>query len=181
MMETNRMSVAPAFLEEGDRLDRGPARGEHRIEDVNPRFAYRGGKFAKVFDRFVARFVAPQADLPHLGGGDEGQKPLHHPEAGPKDGDETQPVGIYGGFPRFLDGGHDVDFVKREVVKGLVSLHDRDFLHEFAEENGSGVLASKQGDLVLEKRMVEEDEVLALADIHGRSPFFAFDSNTFVS
>ena len=71
--------------------------------------------------RLVSYGIPVKTDVSHLGGGHESQDTVHHPKAGPQDGNHGHLfAGDHGGHAGF-NGGLHRDVFQGEVAKGFVS------------------------------------------------------------
>ena len=99
--------------------------------------------------------VTVQADVADLCGGDQVDNRVHHAESGAKNGDNCE----------FFAGKHpngclcnrrfDLDLFRRQITGGLIAHELRDFSHQLAEFLNTGVFVPKQGQLMLNQRMLQ--------------------------
>ena len=82
--------LAAVALDEGDGGGGGAAGGQHGVQDDDVPLGDIGGHLAVVLHRAVGLRVPVQADMAHLGGGNHLDDAVHHAQAGPEDGDDSQ-------------------------------------------------------------------------------------------
>src|SRR5699024_2337034 len=77
-------------LDELDGGGGGAAGGQHGIEDDHVPLGDVGGHLAVVLHRLQGLGVTIQADVAHLGRGDQGENAVHHAQARPQNGHDGQ-------------------------------------------------------------------------------------------
>ena len=99
--------------------------------------------------------VSVQADVAHLGGGDQIQNAVHHPQARPENGNNGQlfardALELAGG-----DGGLDLHVLQGQVPGGLVALQRRHLRDDLPKFLHAGVFIPQDTQLMLEQRVVQ--------------------------
>ena len=148
--------VADALaLEEIDGVGEGAAGGEHGVEEERAHGFGAWGEAEIVFNGLEGFFVAVDADVADLGGGDEVEDAFDHAEAGAEDGDEedllAELLGVAWG-----EGGVDADGAEGEVAGDFVDEEVGEFVEGFAEEFVVGVAVAEDGELVLDEGVAQD-------------------------
>ena len=104
-------------------------------------------------------FVAVQTDVTYLSGGNQRESALHHAETGSHDRYESDLSAADDLGVGKREGSFDLNFLQRKVAGSLVAHEHRDLLNQLAELLGTGVLVPQQGYLVLNQRVVANDNV----------------------
>ena len=94
------------------------------------------------------------------GGGDQVEHAVQEAVAGAEDGDDADLLaGQRLGLHRH-QRGLDVPGLERQVAGDLVAEQEGDLAHQAAELGGRGLLLPGERELVLDQRVVDDDEVL---------------------
>ena len=99
--------------------------------------------------------VPVQADVAHLGGGDQVDDGVHHAKARPQNGDDGQLLARQHPDLGLGDGGFDFHFLGGQIPGGLVAHQLGDFSHQLPEFLDAGVLIPQDRQLVLNERMLQ--------------------------
>lgn len=146
---------AAALLEHREGVAGAAAGGEHRVGDDDRALLDVFRKLAVIDDRFVRLLIAVQADVAHLGDGDEHLQAFDHAHAGSQDRDDGELVSGDSLRRHLADGRFDFHALQRDVAGDLVTHQEGDFLEKFPEILGSGFLHAHDGQLVLDHRVVD--------------------------
>ena len=146
--------LAAVVLHKVDGRHSGAAGGQHGVQDDHVPLGDVVGHLAVVLHGSQGLRVPVQADVAHLGRGDQGEDALHHAQAGPQDGDDGQllarqhPEGPGG------HGGLDLHLFRGQVPGGLIALQGGDLGDDLPELLHAGALVPEDAQLVLQQRMV---------------------------
>ena len=147
--------VAAALLQERDGGGGAAAGGQHGIQHQKLAVLAVVRQLAVVFHRVEGFRIAVQADVTHLGRGDQVQHAVHHAQTGPQDRNDADLLAAENvGFGR-ADGSFHFGFLGGEIAGHLVDHQHTDFLQQLTELLGAGVFVPHQAQLVLDQRMVE--------------------------
>ena len=136
-------------------VDGAAAGRQHRVHHNDLPLADIAGQLAEVLDGLGGLLVAVQADMAHLGGGNQRQHPVHHAKAGTQDGDDGQLAsGQHFGFTA-ADGGFHRYLLQRQIAGRLVTHQGRYLGGQLPKVLAAGLLFAHQGDLMLDQRMVQ--------------------------
>ena len=128
-----------------------PAGREHRVEDQAQVDGRRVGQLVVVLDRPQRPLVAEQAQVPDLGGRHQLEHRVDHPEAGPQDRDEPDPLAELVGGHR-LDRRPDLERSDADVGQRLVAEQPRQLADDLAELLRLGRLVAQDRELVQDGR-----------------------------
>ena len=99
--------------------------------------------------------IPVEADVAHLGGGDQINDGVHHAQAGPEDRDDGQLLAGQHPNGGLRHGGLDFHFLGGQISGGLIAHELCNFSHQLPEFLDAGIFVSQQGELVLQKRMLQ--------------------------
>ena len=97
--------------------------------------------------------IPVEADVAHLGGGNQVNDGVHHAKTGPEDGDDGQLLACQHVDRGLGDGSLDLHLLGGQIPGGLVAHELGDLAHQLPEFLDAGVLVPQQRQLVLEQRM----------------------------
>ena len=138
------------LFQEVERCDGTAARGEHGIDDDEHALADIARQLAEVFDGLQRRRVAVEADVADAGGGYEAQHAFRHAESRTQDGDDAELLArellrMAGSYGRL-----DLDILKRQLARDLVSHEHGDLFEKLAEVLRARFLLAHERELVLD-------------------------------
>ena len=143
------------LLDKGDGGGGGAAGGQHGVQDDDVPIGDVRGHFAVVFHRLQGVRVPKQADVPHFGGGDEGEDALHHAQPRPENGDNGQLfTGQLVGH-RLGHGGLHLHSLEGEVPGGVIAHEGGDFADNLPKILDPGGLIPQDGELVLQQGVIQ--------------------------
>ena len=151
-----------AALDDGDGVNGGAAGGQHGVQDDDVAFVNILGQLVVILHRLQGFVVPVQADVAHLGGGHQLQHALYHAQARPQDGHKGQlPPGddLGGGL---LHGGDGFHIHQGQVPGGLVAHQRGNLADQLPEILGAGGHIPQKGELVLDERVVHDENILIL-------------------
>ena len=117
--------------------------------------------------------IPVQADMPHLGRGDQVQDPVHHAQAGPEDGNNGQ---LLPGQHLESAGSHrslDLHLLGGQIPGSLIALQGGDLRDDLPELLHTGPLIPKDAQLVLKQRMVQNVYFVVVFEHHNK-PLYLF-------
>ena len=158
--------VDAVAVEQVDRVGRGIAGGEHRVDQDEEAVRVRRQPHV-VLDRAVGLGVAVEPDVAERRGRQELRQPFRHAEARPQDGHDRGLAAAQEGRvhrrQRRLDGPR----IHRQAARDLVADEQRDLAQQRAEQRGPRRLVAQVAQLVLHQRVVDQMEVGERVLAHG--------------
>ncbi len=147
--------LCAGFLEKGDRR-RGRAAGcEHRVNNDDVALGNIGGHLEVVLN-WLKRFrIAEQTDVTDLDVGHHAHHAVNHAKTRTQYGNDRQ---LFSSDAMALcngDRGFDLYLLQRKIPGGLIAHQHCDLGDDLAEFLHAGLLIAQDGQLMLNKRMVE--------------------------
>ena len=147
--------LAAVLLQKSDGSHGAAAGGQHGIHDEHFPLVNVLGQLAVILHRLVGLRVPEQADVAHLGRGNQVDHGVHHAQTRPENGDNGQLLTGQHLNPGLGHGGFDLHLLGGKVPGGLIAHKGGDFAHQLPELLDRGVLAPQNRQLVLDERMVQ--------------------------
>ena len=163
-------ALGMAALDNGDGVHGRAAGGQHGVQNNHIPLLNIRGQLVVILHRLQRLVVPVKTDVPHLCGRHQFQHAVHHAQACPQNGDESQlPAGDHlgGGF---LHGGHGFHVHQGKVPGGLVAHQSGNLADQLPEIFGAGGNVPQERKLVLDQRMVHYKHIFIV--LHGVSPPF---------
>jgi hypothetical protein len=156
-------------LQRGDRGDRAPAGGEHRVEEEEVSLGGIARDLEVVVHGLERVVIAVQSDVADARRGDEAQHPLHHPQPRAQDRHERQLLPADAPPRRRLERRLHRHGLERQLARRLVRHQHRELVDELLEDLRRRPTVAQQRQLVLHERMPREKEGGVLGGgVHGR-------------
>ena len=165
--------LAAVVLHKVDGSHSGTAGSQHGVQHDDIPVGDVAGHLAVVLHGVQGLRVPVQADVTHLGGGDQGQDAVHHTQTGAEDGHDGQLLAS-----QLLKGtgshrGLDLHILQGEVPGGLVALQGGDLRDDLPEFLHAGLLVPQDAQLMLKQGMVQN---MYFAVKHIQYPFLLCSS-----
>ena len=137
--------LAAVSLQEGNRGRSGAAGGQHGVQNDHVPLGDIAGHLAVVLHRLMSLGVPVQADMAHLGGGNQIQNAVHHAKARPEDGDNGQLLARQVLEGPGGNGGLDDHILQGQVTGSLIALQGGDFGNDLPKLLHAGRLVTEDG------------------------------------